>query len=353
MCQRLMLDEMNEVLAEHRHALVARVGQRHLARAVRRQYDVLGRPERIALGDGFLGHDIERRASELVAIERFDERRLIDGVATAHVDDEGILRQHGQALPGEEVRRLARARQAEHEDIRCRQVLREMRLVGHLVVDGAALVPAAVDADNACGLEGLDALGIARADIARPDDRHAAVLDGTQRQIVLPLVAADDFRILRIPAHEHQRHHDEMLRDCHAVGTGGIREQAALRQNARAQHGIDARRHTAEPLEMWRGLRELMPAARRRRIQDIDIRHLRQGFVLRREEFHFRIVLRRQCGNLLAMRFIHERINYSNRKLFHMKGPPIVFASNIKIRKAGLVFPDRYFVKPPPEAFFE
>ena len=245
-------------------------------------------------------------------IERLDERRLVDRIAAADIDDECILRQHGQAFARDHVRRRLCARQAEHEDIRLRQIRLEFLLLDDRVVDRAALAARAADADDGRRLERLDALCIARADIARADDRHAASLDRAQRQVVLPFVTADELRILRIATHEHQRHHDEVLRDRHAVRARRIRQQAAVRQHARLQHRINAGRHTAEPLEVRRRFRELRSAPRRRRIDDVDIREVRQRLVIRLVVRNFHAVLCRRSRYLLTMRIVHERIDDRN-----------------------------------------
>lgn len=318
MLERLLLDEVLEVLAEHLDRLVTCVRERHLARAVRRQDDILRRPERVALRNRLLGHDVERRAREMPRIERLDERRLVDRIAAADIDDERIFRQHGQALARDHVRRLLRARQAENEDVRLWQVRLELLLLDDRVVDRTALAARAADADDGRRLERLDALRIARADIARADNRHAAALNGAQRQIVLPLVAADEFRILRVAAHEHQRHHDEMLRNRHAVRARRIRQQAAVRQHARLQHRINASRHTAEPLEVRRRLRELRAATRRRRIDDVDIREVRQRLVIRLIICDLHAVLCSRSRYLLTMRIVHKGIHNSD---LHEKSP--------------------------------
>lgn len=328
MLERLLLDEVLEVLAKHLDRLVTRVRERHLARAVRRQDDVLRRPERVALRNRLLGHDVERRAREMPRIERLDERRLVDRIAAADIDDECIFRQHGQALARDHVRRLLRARQAENEDVRLWQVRLELLLLDDRVVDRAALAARAADADDGRRLERLDALRIARADIARADNRHAATLNGTQRQVVLPLVTADEFRILRIAAQEHQRHHDEVLRNRHAVRARRIRQQAAVRQHARLQHRVNASRHAAEPLEMRRRLRELRAATRRRRIDDVDIREVRQRLVIRLVVRNFHAVLCRRSRYLLTMRIVHERIDDRN---LHENRPFLSLSLKIQI----------------------
>ena len=87
------------------------------AEAVRRQHDVVERPQRIVGGNGFDGEDIEPRAGDLAARERFRQSRLIDDGAARRVDEIGIGAHQAEFAFADDAARGRRQRQVQADEI--------------------------------------------------------------------------------------------------------------------------------------------------------------------------------------------------------------------------------------------
>ena len=70
--------------------------------------------------------------------------------------------------------------------------------------------------------QGLGPPGEIGADVPGPQHRDAAAVNGPHRQLRHPFPPPDDVLELRHPPQQHQRHHEDVLADGEAVGSGGV-----------------------------------------------------------------------------------------------------------------------------------
>ena len=123
MLQRTPRRKIVQIFAEHLDIVLACVAKRHVARDVRREQQIL-RPSERMIGGQRLGHDhVERRAGKMAGIQRRNERILINGRATADVDNVCPLRQQRHAHAVQDTHRVRRGGKGHEEKIRLRQDL--------------------------------------------------------------------------------------------------------------------------------------------------------------------------------------------------------------------------------------
>ena len=96
-----------QIFAEELHVALAGVAERHVARDVRREQEILGLAQRMIRRQRFGHDDIERRTGEVPGIQRFDQRVLVDGRAAANVDDISAFREQRHAVCVQDVHRVA------------------------------------------------------------------------------------------------------------------------------------------------------------------------------------------------------------------------------------------------------
>ena len=261
-----------QIVAEHLHALVAGVAERHVARDVRREQQIFRAAQRVVGGQRLRHDHVERHAGEPPGVERVAERLLVDGGSAADVHDEGAVGQQRDALAREDAHGLRRGGQRHHKDIRFGQdavQLRDGMDGGERRVGGS---DRAAHAGDARGMEGLRAAGKLRADVARAEHGDARAMQRADTAGErFPAAVADDLGILHLAAQQHQADHDEMLGDGGAVGAGGVGEQAVgVLIDTLVAEMIHARPTGAVPFEAFRTFYDL---ARAMPVEDLTVVH--------------------------------------------------------------------------------
>ena len=211
-----------QIVAEHLHALVAGVAERHVARDVRREQQIFRAAQRVVGGQRLRHDHVERRAGELPGVERVAERLLVDGGAPAHVHHNGVPGQQCNALPAEDAHGVRHRRQSHHQDLRLRQHLVQLLLGQHPVIGRVRVPAAAGHAADVPRSQGLGPPGEIGADVPGSQHRDAAAVNGPHRQLRHPFPPPDDVLELRHPPQQHQRYHEDVLADGEAVGSGGV-----------------------------------------------------------------------------------------------------------------------------------
>ena len=109
--------EVMQVLAKELDTSGARPAHGHVSRDVGCQKDVWGVPQRIICRKWLGRHHVECRPAKMSVLERGDECLLIDRGSTSDVDNDGALRQQGDAASIEDVGCLGGAGQGHGKNI--------------------------------------------------------------------------------------------------------------------------------------------------------------------------------------------------------------------------------------------
>lgn len=103
------------MLQDGEHALVVR---RRRAADVRRDDDVLGAPQRVAVGQRLRVRHVEGGAADQARVQGLDQVRRVDDGPARDVGDEGLLGGEDLELGGrEQVRRLVGQREGDDEEV--------------------------------------------------------------------------------------------------------------------------------------------------------------------------------------------------------------------------------------------
>ena len=192
---------------------------------MRRQQEVFGVPQGMLRRQRLRAHHIQRRTGQPSGVQGLHQGVLIDGGAAAHVHHHRLLGQQGDAAAGEDALRLRRAGQGHSQNFRLRQHLIQLRRGIHGVVGIVHMAAAAGDTRHGLSPHGLHPAGKGRADVTGTQHRDAAAADGAHGGLlVAPIVAVHPLLHGGHLPQQHQRHHDHVLTDGHAVGSGGVGE---------------------------------------------------------------------------------------------------------------------------------
>ena len=207
------------------------------------------------LGQRLRHTHIQCRPGQPVGIQRLHQGLLVNGGAPAYVHNIGIPRQEGDALPGEDMRRLLGARQSHDQDLCFRQDAVQLIQRVHFVVGGVAGFLGATHAPHHLGAQCLGPAGEVGADVAGTQNGDAAAADGAHGQSFFPAALAHDLLKDRHLPQKHQCHHDDMLRYGDAIGSGGVGQQyIGMRINVVTGVGVHSREAAAQPTQVHGGL---------------------------------------------------------------------------------------------------
>ena len=184
-----------------------------------RQNEVPGVPHGMVRRQGLRNHDVQGGAGQPVAVQGPRQGVLVQGAAPAHVDDVGVRRQQGDALPGEDVLCLRGGGQRHHQDFCLRQHVVQPGDRQHLVKTLHAPAGAA-EAGDPGGAHAPQTLGHVGADVAGAQDGKRIVPDGADGQLPGPAVGSDHRLVLRHPPQQHEGHHDHVFGNGDAVAAG-------------------------------------------------------------------------------------------------------------------------------------
>ena len=112
---RVAFEEVPDVV--HRHAEAGFQGFGRDSGAVRGQHDVAQEGERVVLGQGFGGEDVEAGAGDAAVGERVPERCLMDDGAAGGVDQDGGGLHQGELRGADEVRGLRGETEMQAHDV--------------------------------------------------------------------------------------------------------------------------------------------------------------------------------------------------------------------------------------------
>ena len=211
-----------QIPAEHVQVDVAGVAQGQIPRNVERQQQVPGAPQGVLPGQRLRHHHVQGRPGDAPGVQGLHQGLLVDGGAPAHVHHNGVPGQQGNALPAEDAHGVRHRRQSHHQDLRLRQHLVQLLLGQHPVIGGVRVPAAAGHAADVSRSQGLGPPGEIGADVPGSQHRDAAAVNGPHRQLRHPFPPPDDVLELRHPPQQHQRHHEDVLADGEAVGSGGV-----------------------------------------------------------------------------------------------------------------------------------
>ena len=168
-------------------------------------------PDRVVFWNGLRFEDVQGGSPDPLLVDGPDQSLLIHGAASAHVDDDGGLFHGSDPFFRQDPYSLRRSGQAHEKDIRQGKVGVDVRHGCRLVVDVSRRMAAAVNAGDVGGSASPDLLGIARADIAGPQDGHIGPVDGSHHQVITPDPALYVLHVFPFTPEDHEGGHQAVL----------------------------------------------------------------------------------------------------------------------------------------------
>ena len=194
---------------------------------MRRQHDVGQRAERQVVRGRFLLVNVQRRAADLAALQRLEQRGLIDQAAARAVDDAHALLALGQRRRVENLVRLGRQRHVHGDEIGARQEVGQIVRQLHLQAARAALHEIGIVGDDVHPERNRAPRDFA-ADAAHADDaQRLAVQLGSLERFAVPLARHHGGVRLRNLARQREQQREGVLRGGDRVSARRVHDHDA------------------------------------------------------------------------------------------------------------------------------